>query len=376
MARNGIPIHSEKLTIARELRGLSISDLAKKIEKTRQLISMIENGAAMPSHEVLQLIASKLDFPIRFFTKEQVSTETLNSTVFFRSMKGALASQRQKSKRWLQLIIQQYAFYDKDVEFPDVELYRYEGNYEELTNQDIEEMAKEARKLWGLADGPISNLTLLLENHGIIVSHMDLAVSELDACSTTWGGRPFMLINTTKSTCSRVLSNTAHELGHLILHGGVDRTDLENKEKHDLLEKQAWSFAAYFLMPSSSFFAELHTINLTAFVSLKSRWRTSIASMIMRCAEEGIIDEFRKTYLFREMSRNGYRRKEPFDDTLPIEKPHLLFDADKALVEGNVFSKEELLDRVALESGDYCVMIGADSDYMQSECKKPVLYVI
>ncbi len=376
MARNGIQIYSDRLTAAREMRGLTISDLARKVGKTRQHVSMIENGIAMPSPEVLDMISEALNFPARFFTNVDIPIYPLNSAIFFRSMKSALAIQRQQTKRWLQLLVQQYSFYSNDVEFPAVNFYQYEGNYEDLSDYDIEDIAIEVRKAWKLGDGPISNLTLLMENNGIIISHLNMGVEELDACSTIQNGHPFVLINTTKSTCSRILANTAHELGHLVLHNGVDRSELDSKEKHDKLEKQAWRFASSFLMPSSSFFTELHSISLSAFISLKSRWRTSIASMIMRCAEAEVIDDFKKTYLFKEMGRNGYRKKEPLDDTLSIEKPHLLLDADIALVEGEVYTKEQLLYITALDRADYCALIGAEADYMTFENKKPKLYVL
>jgi len=376
MARNGVSINPERLTEARELRGFTITDLAKRINKTRQNISSIENGASQPGADTLNAISEVLSIPIGFFSKTNNREKPINSTIFYRSMRSTLANQRQQSMRWLQLLIRQYSLYSEYVFFPETNLFQYDGDFEELTNADIESIATKTRRYWDLGDGPISNLTLLLENNGLIISHVDIGTDKLDACSTFDCGRCFILLNTKKSTCSRVLANLAHELGHLVLHGGVSPQEINDSAKLEQIEKQAWRFASAFLMPASSFFSELHTTSLSAFTALKSRWRTSIAAMIMRCSESGIIDDYRKQYLFREMGRKNIRLHEPYDDELPIEKPQLLLDADRLLLKEKILTRESLLDLTSLYSEDYGILIGADPSYFSQIRNKPRLYLV
>ena len=52
---------------------------------------------------------------------------------------------------------------------------------------------------------------------------------------------------------------------------------------------------------------------------MKRRWRVSIAAMIIYCCDLGIIDESRKQYFFREMTRQNIRKEEPLDNDLQIE---------------------------------------------------------
>jgi len=376
MARNGVSINPERLTEARELRGFTITDLAKQINKTRQNISSIENGASQPGIDTLSAISEVLSIPVAFFSKASDRDKMINSTIFYRSMKSTLANQRQQSMRWLQLLIRQYSLYSEYVFFPETNLYQYEGDFKALTDADIESIAMKTRRFWDLGDGPISNLTLLLENNGFIISHVNLETDKLDACSTFDCGRCFILINTRRSTCSRVLANLAHELGHLVLHGGVSPQEINNSAQLEQIEKQAWRFASAFLMPAASFFSELHTTSISAFTAMKTRWRTSISAMIMRCSEFGIIDDYRKQYLFKEMGRKNIRLHEPYDNELPIEKPQLLFDADKLLLEEKILTKESLLDLTALYAEDYGTIISADPSYFSQIRSKPRLYLV
>ena len=64
------------------------------------------------------------------------------------------------------------------VEFPD---WKFPSSPLEISNESIEETAAQARRFWGLGDGPISNVTWLLENKGAVVSRTILGADTLDA---------------------------------------------------------------------------------------------------------------------------------------------------------------------------------------------------
>ena len=191
-----------------------------------------------------------------------------------------------------------------------------------------------------------------------------------------FNGRPCILINTHKNTCSRVLMNESHELAHCILHQGVEIKDISNSNTLSMIEAQAWRFAASFLMPPFVFINEAGYPTINQFIFLKKRWRTSIASMIMHCQSLGIISEERKQYFFRELSRNKQRKHEPLDYEWEVESANLLFECEKTIVDAGLENKDTLLQRSCLNPSDYQELVSAPLDYFQPQNKRPYLKLI
>ena len=366
-----------RLSEARELRGLSVVELADKLEITRQAIYKYEGGIQRPSNEIMENIVQILDFPLSFFSSPQMGVQIGDRPIFFRDMKTNLEKNRRMAKRWLQLLVDRVTEYEMNLNIQKANLPSVDiDDFQDLEMEDIDTLAEKTRRHWGLGDGPISDLTLLMENNGIVIAHKNLDADKLDACSLIANGRPCVLVNIYKQTGSRVLSNLAHELGHIVMHQNVEDHDITNKATLDLIEKQAWRFASSFLMPPATFTNELGYPNISQYILLKKRWRTSIASMIMHSYELGIINDERKQYFFRELSRNNYRKQEPLDDTLPVERGGLLFECEKEIVAAGLKSKDELLQASGLNPMDYCSLISAPADYFTPIIQKPYLRVV
>lgn len=67
-----------------------------------------------------------------------------------------------------------YHYLNEFLRMPELNMiYKNKLFYSE---DEIEEAAKELRRIWGLGNGPISNMTTLLENNGFIISKIDLNV--------------------------------------------------------------------------------------------------------------------------------------------------------------------------------------------------------
>lgn len=71
------------------------------------------------------------------------------------------------------------------------------------------------------------------------------------------------------------------------------------------------------------------------FVSLKQHWLVSIGALIMRSEQCELISATHALHLKQQVSRNGWRKKEPLNDKIPIEKPVLLESATKILIKKN-----------------------------------------
>lgn len=366
-----------RITEARELRGLTVAELASAIGITRQTVYKYENGTQIPGHETMERICNVLDFPYPFFSEPRKTQDISDRTVFFRDMKTNQEKSRKMAHRWLQLLCDQVNFYESKLDLPEVRLPDFDLPEPcDLTNEDIDIAAEKLRRFWGLGDGPINNVTQLLENNGFIILRKYLEAEKMDACSLVMNGRPIILINTYKQTCARDIMNLAHELGHVILHMGISTSDLTHANQFELLEDQAWRFAKAFLMPPVVFQNEVGYPTLSHFITLKRRWRVSIAAMIMYCCDLGIIDESRKQYFFREMTRQKIRKEEPLDSDLQIEHSSILRDCEKLFVEHGLYTKRELYEESKLNESDYCELINVPNDYLAPVSIRPKLRLI
>ncbi|PTJ90640.1 helix-turn-helix domain-containing protein, partial [Mammaliicoccus sciuri] len=76
--------NGERLKEARLFNKLSITELAEKLNVTKQMISKYENGKSIPSTEKSLLLNGILNYPREFFyTKENFNYESKGT--FFRS---------------------------------------------------------------------------------------------------------------------------------------------------------------------------------------------------------------------------------------------------------------------------------------------------
>lgn len=342
-------VHS-RLTEARESLGLTKAALSELVEVTPTAISQYESDVS-PRPEVLDLISMKLGFPRSFFLKQPIADE--DAPIFWRSTTAATKTARQRGLqrlRWGKEITEYLTGYFEfpRVDFPE-ELF-FEAHFRELTTADIELIADRMRQFWGFGQGPVPDLLLELENSGAITSRINMGAQSLDAFSqwTSNAGIPFVMIGKDKASAVRSRFDAAHELGHLLLHRGVDRKRINSKEDFKLIEKQAHEFAAAFLLPAKAFADELWTPSLDGFLALKERWRVSIGMMIMRCEHIGITEKSETQRLYINYNRRGWRHEEPLDSVLKHEEPKILRRSFEALIQEGIKSRQQIVDDLAL----------------------------
>jgi Zn-dependent peptidase ImmA (M78 family) len=200
-------------------------------------------------------------------------------------------------------------------------------------------------------DGPIGNMVHLLENQGVIVARDRLGAVTLDSLSVR-SDRPYLMIGTDKGTAVRWRYDAAHELGHLLMHRHIKPKTLTRSTDFKAVEKQAHRFAAAFLLPMGAFAEDFFSASLDALRAIKPKWRVSIAMMIMRARDGGLISDEHQRRLFINYSRRQWRRQEPLDDKLEAEEPHLLRSAIEMVVNHSGLSGSELISEMALASTD------------------------
>ena len=334
----------ERLTEAREARGLTRAVLGELLGVSPMSISHYEKGTHSPRPELTEKISSQLNLPGRFFRRPIQPFEREPQNIFWRSY---VATKQARIKcerrfRWFENITDYLAEF---LDFPAVNVpsLRLPKDILSLDEDQIEAAAEETRCFWDIGDGPISEVFLLAENNGIIVSHTDLGNDRLDAFSQ-WhpGGFAFIVIGSERDSAVRCRYSAAHEIAHLVLH-----RNQKNKGKSDLhsrLEWQAFRFASALLLPAKSFLSELWAPTLDAFRSLKERWKVSIGVMIKRCEELGVINEKQAQRLWINYSRRGWKKKEPLDESIPREIPRLLRRSFELLIEEGIRTKQQILD--------------------------------
>lgn len=335
--QGGNGFNCERLKEARLLRKLTMDELAICIGVNKQAISQFENSKAMPEPFTLRKIADALRFPYSFFVESD--PQSIVGNTYFRALysskKKDLASQEVKAK-YLSKI---HLILSKKVKFKQLNL----PCFSEASPITIDEIAMRTRQYWNLGEAPITNMVSLLERNGIVVGEFATDSREIDAfyqyfeeddCPTYC-----VILGSDKRSFYRRQFNCAHELGHILLHEKYSDLNEIDREEFRTRENEANAFAAAFLMPAESFGNDIaaYPNRLSHYIELKEKWHVSIMAMIMRAHALGFLTSNQYSYLMRQMSVNGYRQNEPFDDQIEYKHPSALTQAINLLMtQGNM----------------------------------------
>lgn len=305
-------MNHRQLTFAREIRGLSQTDLSNSISGLSQSnLSKFEKGLSVLSEEIQLKIIEFLDFPITFFERK-ISTDLDHGN--YRKKASVTKSDVLKFENKCKILGYIIDEMSQSLQWP-------EFNFEPLNVENgysPEYIANYNRKVLKLRkDEPIVNICSVLESNGIIIYEMDTH-DKFDGISFfSEQGYPIIVINKGFSN-DRKRFTIAHELGHILLHNESNFPISEFRDEKTK-EKEANAFASEFLMPSSEIKNSLRGITLSEVAHLKSYWLTSMSSIIRRAKDLKCISEDRYKYFMIEMSRNGFNKNEPVSVT--IDKP-------------------------------------------------------
>ncbi|MEX2498621.1 MAG: XRE family transcriptional regulator [Wenzhouxiangellaceae bacterium] len=341
-----------RLKQARYLKRFTLEDLAERVGVSRQSINFFELGERTPAPTTLRRIADALEMPIRFFSKSVGTIESSRrSVVQYRSLERERrkAKERQRSSTLMDLGAAVVDVLNRYVEFEPAklpDLFDLNDDSLEIEFEDIETAAVELRRYWGLGEGPISDLTLLIENNSIPVISTKLA-DGMEGLSAWYGSRPFILTSSA-ANYYRARMNVAHELGHLVLHRGVHEDMMEDSTSFKTIEAQAWRFAGALLMPATSFLSELYSISLDSLLILKKRWGVSVAAMVSRLKDLEVINDSKRSYLMAQLNQRKWRKSEPGDKDRQVESSQLLNHAARFLDESCVIRTEDLARQTCL----------------------------
>lgn len=305
----------QMISLAREYRELTQGELAKKIGVTQSAVAQIENGNATAAGEdTYEKIADVLSFPESFFLQEGIKIGFGSSSVYYRKKASLTAADRKRIQSLVNLNrlgllkMLDAVFIKPKLPLPRCDIEAY--------GDSPSKVASVIRAAWNLPDGPIDDLTSLVEKAGIIVIECDFGTKEMDGtCVWLADMQPLIFLNKLLPP-DRYRFTLAHELGHLVMH------DIP----HETMEDEADEFAGELLMQSIAFKAAASAFGgrptLKHLAQLKPYWKVSIAAMIENLYRLKMISAEVRRSLYIMMSNSKILRNEP--QPFPKETPKLI----------------------------------------------------
>ena len=303
------PTIGEKLKQSRQAVGLSTRVVAEKIKGiaavSHATIANYEKDASQPPVDVLAAMAGVYQRPINWFLGDGPMLKGAR----YRNLKskvGVRARQQFEGEvqRWLDAYIAIERHLNMPLEREQVaensELARFEVDPEESPR----ETAARLRKALGLEDdAPVMSVIDILEQSGVRTLEMDtdLAIDGMAAAL----GEEHVVVLSHQSSADRARLTAAHELGHVI------RGDCADGQESKAEERAAFEFASHLLLTSKMLAAAFKRKSVVDLVRFKERYGISLAAMVYRAQEEGVIREDEAKRLWIAFAQRGWRTKEP-----------------------------------------------------------------
>ncbi|QOY90783.1 ImmA/IrrE family metallo-endopeptidase [Paludibaculum fermentans] len=332
------------VTLARESRGLTQSELAEKAGLPQGTLSKLESGALVLSDDVVKSFSRVLLYPSSFFQQTDPVYPFGSSTFYHRKQQSVPASILKRIEAKINIyrghivrllratnVSAQCRFRRSD---PD----EYGGR--------IEEIAGLTRAAWRLQPGPIANLVRVVEGAGGIIVRFNFETSKMFGLSEWVPPAPplFFINSNPEISADRDRFTLAHEIGHVLLH------DLPNPN----MENEANRFAGELLMPETDIRAHLiPPIKLHTVARLKPFWKVSMAALIERARELDVVNHNQYVYLRMQLQQKGYRHREPVELDIQREQPSLLSEIIEAHLGQLGYSIDELAEMVNIHTDEF-----------------------
>jgi Zn-dependent peptidase ImmA (M78 family)/DNA-binding XRE family transcriptional regulator len=348
----------KRLKQARDALGLSLRGLEANIQSqvSAQAIGKYERDEMMPSSTVLLALAKALKVSPDYLLNTR---EIELAGVDFRKAPQAGA----KEERAVQAIVldrvERYLEIEELLPYTD-QVWSAPIRSEFTINciEDAENAAEMLRQIWKLGIDPIPLMAEMLEEKGVKVIALDLpeevSGSKAFVRRVRQDDMPVMVVNA-KHNGERQRFTLAHELAHLVLRfASMSDTDQE---------KTADRFAGAFLMAKEMMNRMLGTnrtsISLGELVELKKIFKVSIAALVVRCGQLGVLTKaayFRLWGEIKALGWNSSKSNEP--GRLEPEKPQRMERLClRAVAEGLISeSKAAELLQISVRKLDHLLM--------------------
>ena len=340
------PINPEMVALARQSRGWTQAELASRMGVGQATVSKLEAGIAPAAEDDIAGLAEALDYPTAFFTQDARIPGPGLSELFHRKRQkaGAKELNRIHSTAAIHLmnITRLSRSWEQDSEIPILPIDQFGG--------DPEKIARTVRALWHLPPGPVFDVTKVIEDSGGVVLRCIFLTRHVDGFSRRMDYTIAFFMNEALQP-DRWRWTLAHELGHMVMH--VDAPDRPDRE----IEHEADMFAGEFLAPAYEMKSQLWNLNLKKLAALKLYWKISMQAIVMRAYHLNTIGDSQKRYMFMQLSKGGYRVREPVELEPPKEEPSLVRRMIKFHMDNLGYSTDDLMAMLKLNEMDYKTLL-------------------
>lgn len=301
--------NTQMVILARESRGLSQLQLAEAIGMSATNLSKIERADISIATETIEKIAAATQYPLSFFYRVgDIVPENLNYR------KREVVAQKLITPVHAQVNI--YRLQVQTI----MTLLKMEAPLLPLlpTSEKIvpASVANTIRKLWQIPNGPIENLTSIIESKGIITCNFNFGTERIDSRTMlTIDKQPIIFTNSSLGG-DRQRFSLAYELGQLLMHSFVTvPTDADITHEANL-------FAAALLLPEQEIRKDFEAgITIPILAQLKTKWKVSMIALLYRADDLGYLTPNQKRYLLQQFNTLKIRRREPIELDIPTETP-------------------------------------------------------
>jgi Zn-dependent peptidase ImmA (M78 family) len=305
------------LRLARQLRGFPQNEAAECLRVPNAELSRIENGLKEPSEQLLAAAAEIFSVPVEFFAQtDAIYGAPVSVHPMWRKKSNVSATDLHRIVAELNVRVMHLR---KLLEATDLEpvnkLPRFDAD--EYGN-DAEKIAGLVRRFWQVPDGPIQDVTALVEDAGILVAHSDLGGSSVSGVRFSVPGTPHVIVLNRDQSADRMRFTLCHEVGHVIMHS-FPTPDMET---------EADKFASCFLMPTDDIkpYFGGRRVDLRLLAALKPEWKVSMGSLVFAAERAGAINKTQAQYIWKQFNIHKIKLREPPELDFAPEEPRTVSD--------------------------------------------------
>lgn len=308
----------ERIHRARKGAGLSLRQVAELSGLSHTAVAKFEQGKLTPDSQRLLDLARALDVRVEYFLRPQ--SLSLKQTEY---RKRSTLSKKLQARIEVDVLDQAERLVEVLDFFPQrpIPEFQLSAHLPERVKSlnAVDGVAEMVREEWNLGLNPLSDLTAILEERGVLVLTSSLsAQGKFDGLACTVDGLQVVVVGEDWPG-DRQRFTLAHELGHLVLHGRLSESLDEEKACH--------RFAGAFLAPGATLRAALgerrHRVEPRELYDLKQELGMSMQAVLYRSKDLGILDSAAFRHAMQTFSRQGWRKKEP-GEAVPSEQPRML----------------------------------------------------
>ncbi|MTB51862.1 ImmA/IrrE family metallo-endopeptidase [Lewinella sp. W8] len=332
---------STRLKSARLMRGYSLKELAGLTSGavSSATLSRFERGEIAPSPDKLRWLARAMELPYSYFFR----TPKVINQVAFRKRSKLGKKVEQQILEQTRDFLERYTEAEHLMNIPSQKLPEFSGVIKSL--EDAESAADQLRKDWRLGENPIHSVVEEMEAEGIRILAVD-AHSAFDGLSSTPDSEEDFIVFNRNQPLDRQRFTLLHELGHhyLKIAPKLDQERAVNR------------FSGAFAVPASmmrerigSHRKQLHPVEL---IGLKKDFGLSIAALLYRAKDLGIITEYAHRNAMVTISQIGWRKNEP-EVFIGEEKPSRLLELLGRGIAEECISQSKAAELYGMKLGDF-----------------------